>query len=87
MLPDKITSHLSLKSDSWPGSLQLIDEAGNIAVVFRWWRTSPLGTDINEESPRLTGCQLLVRSDIFDKIESLFAYPFKFVTHIKRVNE
>lgn len=87
MLPDRITSHLSLKSDSWPGPLQLIDEAGNIAAVFRWWHTSPLGTDIDRESPRLTGCQLLVRPDIFDKIESLFAYPFKFVTHIRRVNE
>ena len=83
MLPDRITSHLSLKSDSWLGPLQLIDKAGNIAVVFRWWQTSPLGTYINEESPRLTGCQLLVRPDIFDKIESLFAHPFKFITYVK----
>lgn len=48
--------------------LELIDESGDVAVIFRCWNERPVGDSIREEIPRLHGCELLVRPDIFDRM-------------------
>lgn len=52
----------------WDYGFKLFDNHGSVAVVFRWWSEIPIGESISEETPKLQGCDLLVRSDIFSQI-------------------
>ena len=53
------------------GPLDLFDQAGQLAVAFRWWNARPLGDHgFAEENPRLFGGTLLMRPDLFNRIKS-----------------
>jgi len=62
-------------SASIVGGLRLIDENGSDAVAFRYWETRAVGENISEETPRLQGCELLVRPDIFERLKKSSPQP------------
>src|SRR5204863_2567262 len=49
-------------------SLDLVDEDDKVGAVFRRWEERIIGESVGEEVPRLRGCELLVRPDLFDRI-------------------
>jgi hypothetical protein len=57
-----------LRFGSWPCPLHLVDDNGQCAILFRNWSVRPLGGDIDTATPRLLGCELLIRGDVFDRI-------------------
>jgi hypothetical protein len=68
LMPD-LAATLELVPPSGIGPLNLFDKMGNLAVAFRWWRCRPLGDhDFADENPRLSGCVLLMRPDLFAQI-------------------
>ncbi|MEO8613785.1 MAG: hypothetical protein ABI600_01480 [Luteolibacter sp.] len=70
-LAPNLANTLNLSGRQQIGPLDLIDENGNLAVAFRWWRCRPLGDHgLAEETPRLAGGALLMRPDTFDQILS-----------------
>jgi hypothetical protein len=60
-------------AQSGPGGLRFVDEHGLDAIVFRQWEDRPVGENISEETPRLQGCELLVRPDIFKQLNNTHA--------------
>ena len=53
------------------GPLDLFDQAGQLAVAFRWWSSRPLGdNDFANENPRLFGGALLMRPDLLERIKT-----------------
>lgn len=65
---------LSPRSDQ-QSKLELVDEVGHVAVVFRHWAERPVGDRISEEAPRLKGGDLLVRPDVFARMELIAGRP------------
>src|SRR5205085_8091864 len=65
--PD-IALRLALNAVPSVGQLQFMDSAGVPAVVFRQWHEKPLGDDLDEETPTLEGCDLLLRGDLFANV-------------------
>jgi len=65
---------LGLSRSSSPlGRLELVDETGNTAVIFRYWEEQPIGDSIAQEVPRLQGCELLIRPDVFVRIARAYS--------------
>lgn len=65
---------LSPRSDQ-QSKLELVDEVGHVAIVFRHWAERPVGDRISEEAPRLQGGDLLVRPDVFARMELIAGRP------------
>jgi hypothetical protein len=61
-------------------SLDLVDEDDKVGAVFRHWEERIIGESVGEEVPRLRGCELLVRPDLFDRIAENFDEPLVTVT-------
>ncbi len=61
--------------------LELVDSEGKVGAVFRHWEERIIGESVGEEVPRLRGCELLVRPDLFDRIAQHFDQPLVMVTH------
>jgi hypothetical protein len=85
MLPSKLAKRCSLALGPWPGRLELLDSNGRPAVVFRCWRLRPVGNEIAEAQPRLSGCDLIVRADVFESICALSDYGALEVRRTKRI--
>jgi len=51
-----------------PGPLHLVDRDEKPAVVFRQWHVRPVGDYVEKAAPRLLGCDLIVRPDVWEKI-------------------
>jgi hypothetical protein len=76
MLQPDIQAQLGLSTSSdQQNRLELVDELGHVAVVFRHWAERPVGDRISEEAPRLQGGDLLVRPDVFARIEQIAGRP------------
>ncbi len=73
-LPSALAMRLSLFPED-SDRLCLVDGENKPAVLFRRWSVGPLGDDIQEQSPRLLGCDLIARPDVFDDIVYLFDNP------------
>lgn len=72
MLRPFLQSRLGLSPRSlWQSRLELVDEVGNAAVIFRCWSERVVDDSIDEEIPRLQGCDLIIRPDIFARIAQL----------------
>jgi hypothetical protein len=77
-----------LKPLKGPRPLDLVDAEGKIAVAFRNWRVRSVGNDYAEGVPRLKGCHLLIRPDIFELIASQAdAQPFEVLRVIRSNTE
>jgi hypothetical protein len=74
MLPSELARHCRLTLGRWPNRLELVDSDGEPAVVFRCWHLRPLGNEIGEARPRLSGCDLIVRADVFESVCALSDY-------------
>lgn len=61
-------------------SLDLVDKDDKVGAVFRRWEERIIGESVGEEVPRLRGCELLIRPDIFDRIQQQFDQPLVMVT-------
>lgn len=62
--PD-VAARCGLSVDDKSPLLQLVDAKGEPAARLRVWSAQPLGNEIGEEHPILSGCDLVVRPDIF----------------------
>lgn len=67
-----------------PGPLLFQDSSGNPCCRFRWWKTRPLGKDLDESTPQLSGCDLIVSPDCWEVIEALSSPPLLFETKVSR---
>lgn len=67
-----------------PGPLVLRDANGKPCVRFRWWKVKPLGKYLTESAPRLQGCDLVVRQDIWQHISQMSKPPLVFERAISR---
>ena len=79
-----IAARCGLQPGQQPGPLVLIDGNGEPACIFRYWSVRALGGNISEESPRLIGCDLIVRPDIFGRIKVMSQIPPVYMTTILR---
>lgn len=85
MLQPYIQSRMALSPASpWFGRLELVDESGEIAVIFRCWEERPIGDSIGEESGRLQGCDLIVRPDVFARIAAMSEHEPVNVEYVTR---
>jgi hypothetical protein len=71
-LAPALNAKLGLRRRNRIGRLELIDEQGNPAVVYRHWRVRPLGDRIGEAASRFEGCDLIARPDVYASIEGTF---------------
>lgn len=67
-------------------SLELNDSSGRKCVVFRRWRVRPLGADIDEEMPVLSGCDLLLHPTAYARLEEACGGDMALVTSISETN-
>jgi hypothetical protein len=56
--------------------LHLVDETNKIALVFRHWSLRPIGNDMDEQTPRFRGYDLLLRPDLFARLRDILRHPF-----------
>ncbi len=83
-----LAGHFKLRApESWQNQLVLTDADGLEAVVFRCWRVRPVGASISEENPRLEGCDLLIRADIFTQLQQSSLNPPLTVRLVHRSQE
>ncbi|MGE7128945.1 AAA family ATPase [Lysinibacillus xylanilyticus] len=67
-LEDSIINALNLKAADFPSAFDLLDQNNEVAVAYRNWEYDLIGTDLSEETFRLSGFELVMRSDIFDEL-------------------
>jgi len=60
--------------------LELVDKTGVIGAVFRHWEERIIGESVGEVVPRLRGCELLLRPDLFGRMSRYFDQPLVMVT-------
>jgi len=84
MIHPTIAARCGLRPAEQPSSLTLVDNNGKYACIFRYWSVRALGSSISEETPRLSGCDIIVRPDIFEQIRSMSRLIPVFVTNIVR---
>ena len=70
VLNPRLIVSCGLHAGYWPGRLELVDYEGSPAVVFRRWSTRSIGQLGLRETARLEGCDLVIRPDIFEQIQS-----------------
>ena len=67
----RLLASLELTPRTELGPLDLFDQAGQLAVAYRWWSSRPLGDHgFADENPRLFGGTLLIRPDLFERIKT-----------------
>ncbi len=84
MIHPRIAMRCGLQPGQQPGPLVLMDGNGEPACIFRYWSVRALGGNISEESPRLSGCDLIIRPDIFGRIKVMSQIPPVYMTTILR---
>jgi len=84
-LQPSIAACLNLRAPaSWQRPLALTDPSGENAIVFRSWSVRPVGDAIDAENRMLEGCDLLMRSDMFERMKQLRSYPPSIIRWIRR---
>jgi len=84
MIHPSIAARCRLRPTEQPGSLALVDSNGEPACIFRCWSVRALGSRISEEAPRLSGCDIIVRPDIFKQIRGMSQLSPIYMTTIMR---
>lgn len=85
MLQPYIQSRLGLSpGDPWHGPLELVDQSGKAAVVFRCWEERPVGEEFGDEVARLQGCDLIMRLDVFARMIEMYEHTPITVTYVRR---
>src|ERR1700733_6952392 len=69
----RVTNRLPVKASDNLGRLQLVDLEDKPCVIFRQWHVRPLGNRPSRSADRNSGCDLIVRSDIWKTIGNLYA--------------
>lgn len=82
MIHPSIAARCGLQPTQQPSSLALVDDNGEYACIFRYWSVRALGSSISEETPRLSGCDIIVRPDIFKQIRDMSQLPPIYMTTI-----
>jgi hypothetical protein len=72
-LPRRLANRLPVKVSDALGRLQLLDTADEPCVIFRQWHVRPLGERLSQSADRNSGCDLIVRADIWKAVGELFA--------------
>lgn len=72
-LSTRLTNRLSVKTSDALGRLQLLDSADEPCVIFRQWHVRPLGERPSRSADRNSGCDLIVRLDVWNAIGDLYA--------------
>lgn len=63
---------LQLSGDSWNEPIMASRKDG-VGIVFRQWREEPLGEELEREEAAISGCELLLRPDLFRDLYSMAA--------------
>lgn len=71
-LPARLTNRLPIHGSDALGRLHLVDSGNAPCVTFRQWHVRPLGERLSQSANRNEGCDLIVRSDIWEAIRALF---------------
>jgi hypothetical protein len=79
-----IAARCGLQPTQQPSPLALVDNNGEYACIFRYWSVRTLGSSISEETPRLSGCDIIVRPDIFEQIRGMSQLQPIYMTTILR---
>ncbi|HEX9869638.1 MAG TPA: hypothetical protein VGC99_13800 [Candidatus Tectomicrobia bacterium] len=74
-LAPHIAAWLGLSPGRWTQMLHLVDETNKIALVFRHWSLRPIGSGMDEQTPRFHGCDLLLRPNLFARLRAFFRHP------------
>jgi hypothetical protein len=69
---------------SKPAALEFREKNGAPCLRFRWWKVGPLDKDLDESTPRLTGCDLLLRSDCWFEFAASAKKPITFEIKINK---
>ncbi len=77
-LSPQIAAWLGLSPGNWPKRLHLVDDSGDIGIVFRHWSVRSIGSGMDEQCPRFIGCELLMRPDLWDRLQSYLQNPVIF---------
>ncbi|MGF9977315.1 AAA family ATPase [Viridibacillus arvi] len=72
-LNDRISKLLNLRPLDFPNSYKLIDEDKNVGVVLKCWQQNPIGNDLNEELFKFKGLELIMRPDLYKKMNEIIA--------------
>lgn len=67
-MEDSIINALNLKVADFPSAFDLLDQNNKVAVAYRNWEYDLIGTDLSVVTIRLSGFELVLRSDIFDEL-------------------
>jgi hypothetical protein len=84
MLHPTIAASCGLRPVQQPGPFILTDDSGDPVCIFRHWSIRALGRSIGEETTRLSGCDLIVRPDIFERITHLSPLSPVYVTAVAK---
>ncbi|TKH85950.1 NACHT domain-containing protein [Bacillus cereus] len=67
-LKDAIINALNLKIAEFPEPFNLVDQSNKLAVVYRNWEYDLIGSELSEETYRLSGYELIMRPDIYAEL-------------------
>ena len=84
MVHPTIVARCGLRFKQQPSPLLLLGKDGESACIFRCWSVRALGSNISEATPRLIGCDIIVRPDIFEQIRDMSHLPPIYMTTILR---
>jgi hypothetical protein len=84
MIHPTIAARCGLRPRQQPGPLVLLDKDGESACIFRCWSVRALGSSISEETPHLSGCDIIIRPDIFERIRDMSKLQPTYMTTILR---
>ncbi len=68
VLHPRLIRSCGLRPGDWPGRMELVDSNGRSAAALRRWNGRPFGYLVKREIPRLEGCDLVIRPDIFERL-------------------
>ncbi len=72
-LPPRLGQRLATRTSDPLTALEFSDSSGNPCVKFRQWHVRPLGDGLSSSAPRLFGCDLIVRAELWKEVCTLFA--------------
>ncbi|WP_029274551.1 ATP-binding protein [Pedobacter borealis] len=81
----KLVDHLKLTVQPFNKGLYAIDKKGDVGLKFNAWKSDYLAlgaTDrLSDEIPKLSGGELLIREDLYQKIVAWIGMPGKYFTY------
>jgi len=81
--PTALAVRYGLRPGPWPGPFKWVDDEGEHAVVLRVWRVRSINSG-SEEPCILDGCELIVRPEMFHRIEVDSGYSLTMAIRTRR---